>query len=53
MKIEVTQYDRKITMDLEGDDQTLSEVVGAFEDVLKALGYCYDGYLDIVDEKGE
>jgi hypothetical protein len=53
MKIEVTQHGRKISMDLEGEDQTLSEIIGAFEDVLKALGYCFDGNLDIINEMGE
>jgi hypothetical protein len=50
MKIEVTQYGRKISMDLAGDDQSLTEMVETFEDILKALGYVFDGHFTMIEE---
>ena len=47
MKLAITQHDRTVTYELDGDEQSISEMLEVFEQMLKALGYIFDGTLTL------
>ncbi len=47
MKITIEHYDKKYTMEF-GDEVVLSDLIRDLGNLLKLVGYCYEGELDIV-----
>jgi hypothetical protein len=50
MKITIEHYDNKYTMEC-SDETTLSDLLRDLGNLLKLVGYCFDGELDIVDNE--
>lgn len=47
------QFDRStINFLINANDLSLDEILGDFEAFLKAIGYSFDGHLDIIEEDG-
>ena len=53
MKITITQYEHTVTHEVPHNDVDLDEAVRMCEGLLKAIGYCFRGSLEIVDEWNE
>ena len=50
MKISIEQYEHTVTHEVPFNDVDLDEAVRMCEGLLKAIGYCFSGSLEIVDE---
>ena len=48
MKLQVTAYDRTYTIEEPNDDQDIATMLEIFERILLAMGYVFDGTLDMV-----
>jgi hypothetical protein len=49
-KIALTSYGKTVSAEF-SEDETLDEVLSTVEGLIRALGYCFDGKLEIVDEE--
>jgi hypothetical protein len=49
MKISIEHYDKKITYEM-SDETALPEMVETLDLLLRCLGYCYSGTLEIVGQ---
>lgn len=50
MKITIEHYDKKFVYEAL-DEITLSELLRDMEGLIKLMGYCFDGELDIVEQE--
>ena len=50
MKITIEQYEHTVTHEVPFNDVDLDEAVRMCEGLLKAIGYCFSGSLEIVDD---
>jgi len=50
MKITIEQYEHTVTHEVPFNDVDLDEAIRMCEGLLKAIGYCFSGSLEIVDE---
>ena len=53
MKITIEQYEHTVTHEVPFNDVDLDEAVRMCEGLLKAIGYCFSGNLEIVDDSTE
>ena len=53
MRITFEQYEHKIIHEVPHNDVDLDEAVRMCEGLLKAIGYCFSGNLEIVDDSTE
>ena len=51
MKITIEQYEHTVTHEVPHNDVDLDEAVRMCEGLLKAIGYCFSGNLEIVDDE--
>jgi hypothetical protein len=50
MKITIEQYEHTVTHEVPFNDVDLDEAIRMCEGLLKAIGYCFSGNLEIVDD---
>lgn len=50
MKITIEHYDKKYTLEC-GDETVLPDLLRDLGNLLKLVGYCFEGELDIVEEE--
>jgi hypothetical protein len=51
MKITIEQYEHTVTHEVPFNDVDLDEAIRMCEGLLKAIGYCFSGNLEIVDDE--